>query len=68
MKPRIQDDLTFYFSEDIEAELTPEEMKKFNKWICGQTGCIVDGKFAYYSWDVERFINMVRKGTITYFD
>ena len=41
----------------------------FNKWMRGQTlGAYPDMSTMYYSWDVERQIEWMVKGTPTYFD
>ena len=73
MKPRIYkyasgEEEHYYLDEDLKEFLTPEEYKKFNQWICGQTCTMLDGRIAIYAHDVQRFVNMVRKGTPTYFD
>ncbi|HLD91053.1 MAG TPA: hypothetical protein VI911_08590 [Patescibacteria group bacterium] len=68
MKARNGEHFDYYTCEDIEKELTKEELKQFSKWINGQTCGIVDNQCVYYSEDVERFIRMVRKGIPTYFD
>jgi len=59
-----------YTYSEIESFLTKKELKKFNDWMYGQT-CGVDentGQHLIYAWDVQRFVDMVRKGTPTYWD
>lgn len=58
-----------YTYEELKTFLTVKELKKFNEWIYGQTCAINNqGQFVYYAWDVERFIDLVRKDTPTYWD
>jgi len=69
LERKLSDGTTYYLSEDLDILMTKVERKKFNKWIGGQTICVTDkGEFGYYSWDVESFLNLIRKGTPTYFD
>ena len=59
-----------YTYEEIKSFLTEKELKRFNDWIDGQT-CAVDAKTnqsIIYGHDVMRFVDMVRKGTPTYWD
>jgi len=58
-----------YTYEELKTFLTSKELKKFNDWIYGQT-CAINkkGQFIYYAWDVERFVDLVRKGKPTYWD
>jgi hypothetical protein len=54
---------------DLESLMNKKELKKFYKWIGGQTGPILPtGEFAYYLHDVERFIKKIRFNIPTYFD
>lgn len=47
-----------------------KDLKKMNHWFTGQTGAICEktGQFVYYSWDVDRYLNLMLKGEPTYFD
>jgi len=71
LKPRIdtKDGPSHYIEEDLKKMMTKKEFEQFGKWMYGQTGLVRrDGKCGYYSWDVERFLKLVRKGIPTYFD
>lgn len=59
-----------YTHSYIRSFLTKEEIKQFDIWMYGQT-CALDEKTkqcVYYEHDVERFINLIRKGVSTYWD
>lgn len=60
--------LTYYFEADLELFMSKSELKKFDKWIRGQTCALIDGKMVFYSWDVERFLKLVREKIPTFFD
>ena len=66
--PRHGSSFDYYLDEDLSAIMTPEELMRFNEWIVGQTGGIIDGQFAIYAWDVERFLDNIRKGHKLRFD
>jgi len=68
IRPRICKDFTYYLDEDIKRIMSKSEIEKFEGWIYGQTVGVVRGKVAYYSWDVERFLRLIRKGVPTFFD
>lgn len=54
----------------LETFLTKTELKKFGKWIYGQT-CSMDMKTKetiYYTYDVVRFVEMTRKNIPTLWD
>jgi hypothetical protein len=56
-------------NNDLNDLLSKSERKKFNKWICGQTGVLIaSGELAYFLHDVERFIKQIRFKVPTYFD
>ncbi len=58
-----------YLNRELQYFMSDEELKEFNKWIGGQTGFVTDnGEFGFYSWDVKRFLEMVRKLKPTYWD
>lgn len=59
-----------YTALRIASFMTKKELKSFNNWMYGQT-CALDEKTkqcVYYKHDVERFINLIRKGTPTSWD
>ena len=59
-----------YFWSSIEKMMTKKEFKEFKKWMYGQT-CAIDEKtnqVVVYSWDIDRFLDMLRKGKPTYWD
>jgi len=54
---------------DVEKYLYEKVIKKFDKWMRGQTvGRYEDGSIDYYEHDVERFISSHLEGEPTYFD
>lgn len=57
-----------YSSTELESFMTETELKKFNKWIRGQTCAIVNRTILYYPWDVQRYLDSVREGKLTYWD
>jgi vacuolar-type H+-ATPase subunit C/Vma6 len=51
-----------YDMDDLDKFLNEEELKRFNKWFNGQTGCVGDkGEFFVYEWDMDRFIQQIRR-------
>lgn len=48
--------------------LTGPEKRQFNKWFCGQTAPLIEGKCGIYRHDLTRFVEMVRQGKPTYWD
>ena len=54
--------------DHIPKLLNKTERPKFKKWICGQTGELLKHGLGVYTWDVRRFIELVREGKPTYFD
>lgn len=44
----------YYTEEEVKAMV--KDWKSFCDWMYGQAGPIVDGKFCYFTWDVERYI------------
>lgn len=57
-----------YSYEELPDFMTEDELAKFNKWIGGQTVAMEEGRIIYYSWDVQRFLENVRKNSKTYWD
>ena len=58
-----------YTGEEIATFMSKGERTKFFAWMNGQTGGVSeDGDMLFYTWDVKRFLAMVREGTPTYFD
>lgn len=56
-------------SDETKAYLNNRIWEKFGKWITGQTCPVMeDGKLGYYSWDVERFADMILERKPTYWD
>jgi hypothetical protein len=68
LKPRSNKHFNYYFYEDLAKLMKFHELKRFLRWIAGQTVGVVNKKIAYYSWDVDRFLELVREGKQTYFD
>lgn len=58
-----------YTVAQIDNFMTEDEVRKFNKWMYGQT-CMHDEDLGtiVYTCDVERFLRMVRFNEPTYFD
>lgn len=58
-----------YTDREIQAFMTVREYERFRKWMRGQTMTEnSDGELISYSWDVDRFLLMVREGVPTYWD
>lgn len=58
-----------YSDKLIRKILTPEEYIKFCAWMTGQT-VAWDEKLGgiTYKWDLDRFLDCIRKGIPTYWD
>lgn len=65
--PKHKDELG-YTAFELAKFMTKKELKQFYEWMYGQTCGISNGEVIYYAWDVERFLNLIRKGIPTYWD
>lgn len=58
-----------YSYEEIIKFMSKKELTEFDKWMFGQT-CGLDDNHQpiYYTWDVERFLNLIRNKVPTFWD
>ena len=56
-------------NKEVKEYLTDRIMKKFSKWISGQTGTVLpNGELGYFRHDIERFADMILDRKPTYWD
>jgi len=54
---RHEEPISHIAKADIKEHAPPEELKKFNEWLCGQTMLLrSDGDSGIYTWDFDRWV------------